>query len=200
MIRKFISTVSVFFVFLTTGLPLLASQLSGLGTQGKQTDSTPSSNGEYRLGPEDVVQVWVWKEPDLSTTAVVRPDGRFSLPLIGELEATDKSALQLQDEIQKKLLAYLADPVVTVIVKEVNSPKISVLGNVHKPDVYKIKRKITVLDAIAMAGGFTDYAKRDKVVVLRNNSSRQQKIEVNLKHPDGQNPVYLEPADTVYVQ
>ncbi len=199
MIRKTEFAAFCFLTFLTALFPL-AFRLSGFEGAKAQSDGASSAEGEYRLGPEDVLQVWVWKQPDLSTTAVVRPDGRFSLPLIGELEATGKSALQLQDEIQKKLLAYMAEPVVTVIVKEINSPKISVLGNVHKPDVYKIKRKITVLDAIAMAGGFTDYAKRDKVIVLRNNSPKQQKIEVNLKHPDAQNPVYLEPSDTVYVQ
>ena len=160
-----------------------------------------SSDGEYRLGPEDVIQVWVWKEPDLSTTAVVRPDGRISLPLIGEMDAKSKNALQLEQEIKSRLSTYLADPVVTVIVKEINYPKISVLGNVHKPDVYKIRQKITVLDAIAMAGGFTDYAKRDKVLVIRTNSSHQQKIEVNLKHPGGDSElIYLQPSDTVYVQ
>lgn len=198
MIRESIDRVFRFLAFLAA-LFLLAFASLGLGAPGSQAGTASSDEGEYRLGPEDVVQVWVWKEPDLSTTAVVRPDGRLSLPLIGELEATNKSALQLQDEIQKKLLGYLAEPVVTVIVKEINAPKISVLGNVHKPDIYKIKRKTTALDAIAMAGGFTDYAKRDKVIVLRNNSNKQQKIEVNLKHPDGQSPVYLEPSDTVYV-
>jgi polysaccharide export outer membrane protein len=199
MNRKITSTVILFLAFLL-GSFLPSFQSSGLA-QGKQPDSVSSKvDGEYRLGSEDVLQVWVWKEPDLSTTAVVRPDGKISLPLIGELEAAGKSAPQLQDEVQKKLMTYLAEPVVTVIVKEINSSKISVLGQVHKPDVYKIKRKTTVLDAIAMAGGFTDYAKRDKVIVIRNNPAQQQKIEVNLKHPDGQSPLYLESSDTVYVQ
>ncbi|MBI4459405.1 MAG: polysaccharide biosynthesis/export family protein [Acidobacteria bacterium] len=172
-----------------------------LGAQGRPAPANSFGDGEYFLGPEDVVEVWIWKEADLSTTVVVRPDGRISLPLIGELVAKGKSAMQLQEEVRNKLRSYLEEPVVTVIVKEINYPKVSVLGKVHKPDVYKIKQKITVLDAIAMAGGFTDYAKRDKVVVLRNNSSSQQKIQVDLKRPDERNrPFYLQPFDTVYVE
>ncbi len=171
------------------------------GAEGQQPPTVSFGDGEYFLGPEDVVQIWIWKEPDLSTTAVVRPDGKLSLPLIGELQAKEKTALQLQDEIRNKLRTYIADPVVTVIVREINFPKISVLGKVHKPDVYKIKQRITVLDAIAMAGGFTDYAKRDKVIVIRNNSAQPQKMQINLKRLDkGNGPFYLQPFDTIYVE
>jgi polysaccharide export outer membrane protein len=165
-----------------------------------QPISPAPASGEYSIGPEDVVQVWVWKEPDLSTTAMVRPDGKISLPLIGELEAKGKTALQLQQEVSKGLTVYLSEPVVTVIVKEVNYPKISVLGQVRKPDVYKIRQNMTVLDAIALAGGFTDYANRGKVTVLRNTSPAPQEYKLDLKHPD-RNTVqfYLQPFDTVYV-
>jgi polysaccharide export outer membrane protein len=157
--------------------------------------------GEYFLGPEDVIQVWIYKEPDLSTAAVVRPDGKLSLPLIGEFEARGKSALQLQDEIRGRLQSYLTDPVVTVIVKEINSPKISVLGRVNRPDVYTIKQKTSVLEAIAMAGGFTEYAKRDHVTVIRpTTAARQQRIEVDLKSSSKNSTIYLQPFDTIYVE
>jgi polysaccharide export outer membrane protein len=175
--------------------------LQAVAIRAAAPDAQSMNNAEYRMGPEDVVQVWVWKEPDLSTTVVVRPDGRMSLPLIGELDAKGKTATQLEGEIRTKLATYLSEPVVTVIVKEINSPKISVLGKVHKPDVYKIRQKTSVLDAIAMAGGFTDYAKRDKVLIIRNTANRPQRIEINLKHPDEDpGPFYLEPSDTIYVQ
>ena len=152
------------------------------------------------MGPEDVVQVWVWKEPDLSTTAMVRPDGKISLPLIGELEAKGKTAKQLQQEVGQRLETYLSQPVVTVIVKEVNYPKISVLGQVHKPDVYKIRQNMTVLDAIAMAGGFTDYANRGKVIVLRKNPAPPHEYKLDLKHPDEESmQFFLQPFDTIYV-
>jgi polysaccharide biosynthesis/export protein len=162
----------------------------------------PAINNDYRLGPEDVVEVFVWKEPDLSTNVVVRPDGKISLPLVGELEVTGKSANQLQVEIEARLQKYVSQPVVNVMVKQINSLKISVLGEVRKPDVYKIKNRVTVLDAIAMAGGFTDLARPTKVVVLRNTPAGQQRFLVNLKEVterQGQ-PFYLEPLDTVYVE
>lgn len=173
-----------------------------LSAFGQQSRPSTFGDGEYFLGPEDVIQVWIWKEPDLSTTAVVRPDGKLSLPLIGELQAGGKSAMQIQEEIRTSLRGFLSDPVVTVIVKEINYPKISVLGNVNKPDVYKIKQKLTVLDAIAMAGGFTEFAKRDRVTVIRNSSTtQQQRFSINLKNPNKEGrPVYLQPFDAVYVE
>jgi len=158
---------------------------------------------DYRLGPEDVIQVFVWKQPELSTTVVIRPDGKVSLPLLGELEATSKTAMQLQEEVTKRLLQYVADPMVNVIVKEVNSPRISVLGQVNKPDRYPIRQRLTVLDAIALAGGFTDFAKRDKVTIIRNSGPDKARIQVNLKKvvQDGRGEVYyVEPLDTIYVQ
>jgi polysaccharide export outer membrane protein len=165
----------------------------------------PGSFGEseYRLGPEDQLQFFVWKEPDLSTTVVVRPDGKVSLPLIGEIEAVGKTAKQLQEETTKRLHQFVTDPVVSVIVTQVNSPKISVLGQVKRPDMYRLKQRMTVLDAIALAGGFTEYADRDKVVIIRNGKWGVQRIKLNLKPliQDGKNSLaYVQPADTVYVE
>jgi len=162
-----------------------------------------SSPAEYRLGPEDVVDVFVWKEPDLSTTVVVRPDGRISLPLANELEASGKTAAQLQQEITERLKRYITEPVVNVMVKQINSLKISVLGEVRKPDVYRIKNRITVLDAIAMAGGFTDLARPTRVVILRKTASGPQRIKVNINQlvaDDHGDMFYLEPLDTVFIE
>jgi polysaccharide export outer membrane protein len=145
----------------------------------------------------------VWKQPDLTTTVVIRPDGRISLPLTNELEASGKTAVQLQKEITEKLREYITQPMVNVIVKQVNSLKISVLGEVRKPDVYRIKNRVTVLDAIAMAGGFTDLARPNKVIVIRNASSGPQRIKINVKQlvaDDTRAPFFLQPLDTVYVE
>lgn len=159
--------------------------------------------GEYRVGPEDVIEVFVWKDADLSRTVPVRPDGKISLPLVGELEASGKTASQLQGEIGIKLQRYVATPFVTVTVKEVNYPKVSVLGQVRKPDRYHIKQRITVLEAVAMAGGFTEFAKRDKITIIRQRGSDETRMQIDLKKvlkdPRG-GAFYLEPFDTVYVE
>jgi polysaccharide export outer membrane protein len=159
---------------------------------------------EFRLGPEDVIEVFVWKQPELTTTVVIRPDGRISLPLTNELEASGKTAVQLQKEITERLQEYITKPIVNVIVKQVNSLKISVLGEVRKPDVYRIKNQVTVLDAIAMAGGFTDLARPNRVIVLRNTRyGPPQRIKINIKElvaDESKAPFYLHPFDTVYVE
>lgn len=169
----------------------------------KPAPGTVPAGTEYRLGPEDVIDVFVWKEPELTTTVVVRPDGRISLPLANEIEATGKTASELQQEITARLSEFVVKPIVNVMVKQVNSLKISVLGEVRKPDVYRIKNRVTVLDAIAMAGGFTDLAKPNKVVVLRNTPAGPQRIKVNIRQlvEDGrETPFYLQTQDTVYVE
>ncbi len=182
--------------FALWGLPAIANDIHGT------PPPAPPADVEYRLGPEDVVEVFVWKEPDLSTTVMVRPDGKISLPLASEIEVTGKTASQLQQEITTRLQKYIDQPVVNVMVKQINSLKISVLGEVRKPDVYKIRNRVSVLDAIAMAGGFTDLARPNKVVVLRTSSSGPVRIKVNISQVvdnEDETPFFLQPMDTVYV-
>jgi polysaccharide biosynthesis/export protein len=186
-----------------TILLLTSAALMRASDPPKPPAATTASEAEYRLGSDDVIEVFVWKEPELTTTVAVRPDGRISLPLAGELDARGKTANELQQEITVKLSQYVVQPVVNVMVKQVNSLKISVLGEVRKPDVYKIKSRVTVLDAIAMAGGFTDLARPNKVIVLRNSPAGPQRIKINVKElvaNDHGTPFYLETLDTVYVE
>jgi polysaccharide biosynthesis/export protein len=192
------------------GIIVACVVLSGMTALGATDDNSPDVTpppapvaSDYRLGPEDLIDVFVWKEPDLSTTVVVRPDGKISLPLANELEASGKTAAELQQEIVDRLRKYVTQPVVSVMVKQINSMKISVLGEVRKPDVYRIKNRVTVLDAIAMAGGFTDLARPTRVIVLRNTAAGPQRIKINVKQVvtgDDQAPIYLQPMDTVYVE
>jgi len=191
------AVIATLFVFTSMTLIARAADIS------QPTYAANPAIPEYRLGPEDVIEVFVWKQPDLTTTVVIRPDGRISLPLTNELEASGKTAVQLQKEITEKLREYVTQPIVNVIVKQVNSLKISVLGEVRKPDVYRIKNQVTVLDAIAMAGGFTDLARPNRVIVIRNAPSGPQRIKVNVKQvvADGSKaPFYLQPRDTLYVE
>ena len=160
-----------------------------------------AADGSYRLGPEDVIEVFVWKEPELTSTSTVRPDGRISMPLVGEIVAAGKTPGELQTEIASGLTDYVTEPVVTVVVKEVRSPQVSVLGEVKKPGRYRIAQSATVLDAIALGGGFTDYAHRGKVVVLRPGPGGVERLEVDVDRlvRRGEVPLALRPGDTVYV-
>jgi polysaccharide biosynthesis/export protein len=185
----------------------LASAASLAGAQSAAPEKAPAANAAsvaepgYRLGPEDVIEVFVWKEPELTASATVRPDGRISMPLVGEIVAAGKTPGELQTEIARGLVDFVTEPVVTVIVKEVRSPQVSVLGEVRKPGRYRIAQSSTVLDAIAMGGGFTDYAHRGRVVVLRQGKGGVQRIEVDVDRlvRRGEVPLALRPGDTVYV-
>jgi polysaccharide export outer membrane protein len=170
----------------------------------KTAAQRPYGESEFRLGPEDVIEVSVYQEKELGGTVPVRPDGKISIPLIGEMPASGKTATQLQQEITLKYAQFVSAPAVTVVVKEVNSPKVSVLGEVKNPGVYKIKERSTLLDAIAMAGGLTEYAKKDKITIIRVDSAgEQQRIKVNLDDyfkGRSTDPFYVLPYDKIYIQ
>ena len=177
----------------------------GLACAGSAQHSTQSyGESEFQLGPGDVIEVFVYKEPDLSATVPVRPDGKISLPLIGELPVNGKTAIALQKEVTEKLGQYVANPQVNVIVKEVNSAQVSVLGEVKTPGIYKIKDRATVLDAVALAGGFTEYAKRNKVKLIRVTPGGEQKtITINVEDQikgKKSSLFYVLPYDKIYVQ
>jgi polysaccharide biosynthesis/export protein len=183
---------------LTTGFLTLAAAQQQRGAYG---------DSEFRLGPEDVIEVSVYQEKDLSTVVPVRPDGKISIPLIGEMPASGKTATELQKEITQRYSRFIAEPAVTVVVKEVNSPKVSVGGEVKNPGMYKIGYRATLLDVLALAGGTTEYAKKDKIHVIRVDSAgAQQTIRINLddqyKGKKGKNadPFFVLPYDKVWVQ
>ena len=122
---------------------------------------------EFLLGPEDLVEVTVWRNQDLSRTTIVRPDGMISLPLIGDVHASGFTAAQVADRIAKRLTEFKENPSVSVNVKEVNSYYIYVMGEVIKPGKYPLKSYATVLQGVSLAGGFTPFASRNSMVVLR---------------------------------
>ncbi|PYS41372.1 MAG: sugar ABC transporter substrate-binding protein [Acidobacteria bacterium] len=193
----------------TIGLVVVVISIAFITTAHAQKQPADNAaraygDGEFQLGPDDVVEVSVYQEKELSAIVPVRPDGKISIPLIGEMPASGKTAKELQKEITSKYAQFITEPAVTVVVKEVNSPKVSVLGEVKSPGVYKIKDRATVLDAIALAGGLTEYAKKDKITVIRvDPSGEQHHLKVNL---DDQlkgrrlEPFYVLPYDKIYVQ
>jgi polysaccharide export outer membrane protein len=194
-----------FLTIFATTLSLAQAPLAPAQKATPQTEAKAAfGDAEYRLGPEDVIHVFVYKEAELSTEVVVRPDGKVSLPLIGEVTASGKTSLQLQGELKQNLTQYVSDPIVNVIVKEVNSAKVSVLGEVKNPGMYKILNKATILDAIALAGGFTEYAKRDKVTLIRNSpTGESQRYNLNIDElikKSRSDLFYVFPHDKIYVQ
>ena len=172
---------------------------------GDQASATKAaSDDSYVIGADDVLAISVWKEPDVSRSVTVRTDGRISLPLIGELQASGQTPRQLEQEIAKRLQSYISEPEVTVIVQDSKSQRINILGMVARPGSYLLSGSTTVLDAIAMAGGFKDFAKQKSIYVLRQNpNGTQQRIPFNYKEViKGKNPeqnVRLLPRDTVVI-
>jgi len=157
----------------------------------------------YVIGASDVLSVSVWKEPDVSRVVTVRSDGKISLPLAGELQAAGDTPKRLEQEIAKKLTSYISEPEVTVIVQQSNSHRVNILGMVAKPGSYLLTNSMTVLDAIAVAGGFKDFAKQKDIYVLRTANGSQTRLPFNYKDViKGKNTsqnVQLQPGDTVVV-
>lgn len=131
---------------------------------------------DFLLGPEDVLEVVVWRNQDLSREVVIRPDGKVSMPLVGDVQASGLTADQLAERIAERLKEFKENPVVSVSVKEVNSYNVYVLGEVSKPGKFQLKSYTTVLQAIAMAGGFTPYASRNKMKVVRNSANGEGEL------------------------
>jgi polysaccharide export outer membrane protein len=160
---------------------------------------------DYIIGPEDVLEITVWRNTDLSKVVQVRPDGRISLPLIGDVTAVGKTPTQLTAEISARLKDYKETPSVAIVVREVNSYAIFVLGEVTRPGKYPLKSKTTLLQGITIAGGFTVLAARNKVVIFRfsdrGNGSEKMKAsydDIVLRDGSQQN-FELKPGDTIVV-
>lgn len=154
-------------------LRLLAkfAALSVFVSVGQAETAVPLDASGYLVGPEDVLEISVWKEEGLQKEVLVRPDGRLSFPLIGEIEAAGKSVGQLTTEITKRLTNFLANPVVSIGVLKVSGNKIYVIGKVNKPGEFASGRYINVMQALTMAGGLNPYAKSGEILILRNASS-----------------------------
>src|SRR5271157_460711 len=172
-------------------------------------DTTPPRVADVQpdgfvIGVEDILNINVWKELEMSRVVPVRPDGMITLPLIGEIKATGLTPIQLQDQISAALRKLLSDPQVTVIVAEVHSLTFNVMGQVLKPGYYPLTRRMTVLDAIALSGGFQPFAKQKKVYVLRTSADGKQ-VRLSFNYKDvikGKRPdenIYLQPRDTVVI-
>jgi polysaccharide export outer membrane protein len=172
----------------------------------KPTDTTKPAEvvpAGYVVGDSDIIRVNVWKEPEVSQTAVVRTDGNISLPLINEVKVSGMTPLQIQDMVAEKLKGFLNNPQVTVTVIEIRSKRAFITGEVARPGTYSLNAQTTVLQLIAQAGGFTPFAKTDSIVVLRTEDGRQSRLKFKYKEviqgKKTEQNIALHPGDTVVV-
>jgi len=169
----------------------------------KAAPQGPALNDEYRLGPGDKLRIEVYKDAQLSQSVQVRPDGKITLPLVGDLEATGNTPIELRDTITKSLKEFVTNPTVTVIVVEALASKVYVMGEVTRPGTMELHGPTTILQALAMAGGFKEYANTKEVKVLRPNGDRGNIQTLKFNYKDVLNgdarPFYLRSGDTVIV-
>jgi polysaccharide export outer membrane protein len=168
-------------------------------TAGK---GTSSADAQYRIGREDVLYVTVWGNKELTMDVIVRPDGNISFPLIQDIKAEGFTVSELADQIQNKLIPYIKDPNVSVIVKQINAPKFSVIGYVNRPGTYPMRGDVTVLQALSEAGGFTPFASPRKIKLVRNAGGKQEIRMFNyydMIDKGGEGSFLLRAGDTIVV-
>jgi polysaccharide export outer membrane protein len=168
-----------------------------------RNSSTVDMTKEYLIGPEDVLDITVWKNcPDLCRTVPVRPDGKLSLPLVNDVQASGLTPMDLRLHLTAQLAEYIPSPEVSVIVREVHNFKVAVVGAVKMPGDYEIKSQATVLELIARAQGLTEFANRDKIVVLRQKGTKTERIKFNYRkvaEGDDEDNLYVRAGDIIVV-
>lgn len=170
------------------------------------TSTTPaaaSTTADYRLAAGDKLRIEVYKDAQLSQSLQVRPDGKITLPLVGDVAAAGQTSIELRDAISASLKEYIANPVVTVIVVEASPQVVYVTGEVNKPGALSFSGPISILQALAMAGGFTDFANKKNILVKRTTARGTQNLKFNYKDAlddDRKEPMRLQAGDTVVVK
>jgi polysaccharide biosynthesis/export protein len=170
----------------------------------EKSASEPKSvvGADYVIGADDMLHISVWKEPDLTETLPVRPDGKISMPLLNDVVAAGLTPAQLADSITTKLKKFISDPRVTIVVTAMNSQKLYILGEVLHPGATILQPNMTVLQALASAG-FTQFANTKGIYLLRNDNGKQQKIPVHyrelIKGESIDQNLVLKPGDTIVV-
>ena len=193
---------------LIAGVALPAAAQTGapssgaVGTTGSRPAAKPADTSpDYRMVPGDKLRVEVYKDAALSQNVQIRPDGKITLPYIGDLAAAGMTPTALRDAITQSLKEYIASPTVTVMVVETQPQTVSVLGEVNSPGVHPLKHQMTVLDALAAAGGFGDFANTKNILIKRNTKNGVDTLRFNYKDaikPDAK-PFYLQPGDIIIV-
>jgi polysaccharide export outer membrane protein len=196
-----------FRIALCATVVIVALTTPGLGaasTLAAESGSRPTpEQGEYRIGPEDVLDIAVWNNASISRTVPVRPDGKISLPLLNDVQAAGLTPMQLREVLIKKLAEYMPTPEVSVIVREVHSFKVSVIGEVKRPGRHELKSRATVLDVLALAEGLGEFASRGRIVILRPEGNTLKRIPFNYNKVVSANGelenFMLQPGDIIVV-
>lgn len=161
--------------------PIPAAAGTGSAAAAATAKKSASTDPNYTIGPQDVLDINVWKEDQLTKTVPVRPDGKISLPLLNDIQAAGLTPTQLATQITESLKKYVTDPQVTVIVREINSQRVYLIGEVLRAGAYPLLPGMTVLQALSSAGGFTQFANTKKIYVLRTENGKQEKFPFNYK-------------------
>jgi polysaccharide export outer membrane protein len=168
------------FVSLRVSLCALAFLAVSVASSAATPSAAPAPGGApteaYTVKPGDVLSIAVWKEPDLQGPVLVRPDGSFSFPLAGQIDARGRTVAELQQTVTERLRKFISDPVVTVSVSEVKGNKVYVIGQVNKPGEFIVNPRVDVMQALSMAGGTTAFASLGEIVILRRSESGQQAL------------------------
>jgi polysaccharide export outer membrane protein len=183
---------------------LLALCMGLAGSLAAQTPRAVSEKPVYSIAPGDGLQLFVWREAELTRDVTVRLDGKISVPLLGDVQAGGRTPEQLANEIATGLKRFLAAPQVTVSVREANASRFFVMGHVTRPGVYPLAGRTTVLQALALAGGLAEFAKSDRIMLIREDQGADNMVIVNYKKLEAgtevaQNNVLLRPGDTILV-
>ena len=182
---------------------LIVTGLAAAQEQANGHSRVAGAGDDYKIGPEDVLDIAVWNNTAISRTVPVRPDGKISLPLLNEVQATGLTPPELRDVLTKRLADYIPSPEVSIIVREVHSFKVSVLGEIKTPGRYELKSRATVLDVLAQAGPFSDFASRGRIFVLRLNGTGTKRIPFNynkvIASDGGHENFFLQPGDIIVV-
>jgi polysaccharide biosynthesis/export protein len=161
------------------------------------------ADAEYKIGPQDMLRIDVWKEPEITRVVPVRPDGKITLPLLNDIQAAGLTPMELAHVIRDGLKKYINEPQVTVSVEQINSQRVYVTGEVTRPGAFPLLPNMTVLQALTSAGGFTQFAKTKSIYVLRMEGGKQAKLQFNYKAViNGKKPednIQLRPGDTIVV-
>ena len=203
-LRSFACAAAIFCIFLTLA-HAQARQTAGSTQQTGSANSAPVVLPKgYVIGPEDVLSIVVWREKDLSGDVIVRPDGMISLPLLNDVQAAGYTPEQLAVIVEKAAIKYVTDSDTTVIVKQINSRKVFVIGEVGKPGAFPLTSEMNVLQLIASVGGLNEYADKGNVMILRMENGKERRFRFNYKEViEGkklQQNILLQPGDTVLVR